>query len=126
MNFSDHIKTAETKTGGPTALAKALELHATHLSNIKAGTRPMPDEATVKLGQIVGLENPLDMLAIRNESRAKTEEERQFWSPFAKHASTAKHAMNIAMMAAVTGLCVTTSIDAKATPQNVYDAVFIM
>ena len=106
MNFCDYIKEGERLSGSSAALATRLDQRPTAISDAKAGKRGLPDRACVQLGQIVGLENPMDMIAIRNEWLAKSDEEAIFWAGFAKHAVS--HAGRAAsMLIAVTAAILT-------------------
>jgi len=101
MKFTDYIRQAEEKVGGTKKLAQMLEIPMTTLCNIKAETLKMKDETCVRLGVIVGLERPVDMIAIQHASRAKTEQEAEFWTPFVQHVRFASHAPSILLVAFV-------------------------
>ncbi|WP_018607160.1 hypothetical protein [Uliginosibacterium gangwonense] len=113
MKFIDYIQQAEEQVGGTKKLAQLLEIHITHLCNVKAEKMKMKDEACIKLGVILGIERPQDMILIQHESRAKSEEERQFWHRFLNWSPA--HAAGIVMAVLVTKFCVTTLPESPAS-----------
>lgn len=115
MKFSDYIDEGAKIAGSMNKLACELGLTHPNLRSMKAGRRAMPDEACVKLGVIVGLERPVDMIAIQHASRATTEEETNFWAPFVSNVRMHSHALGIvAMVCAATIAGVTALRETRA------------
>jgi hypothetical protein len=79
MDFRELIVLGEERYGSRQELAERLGIHPDNLTNAKRGARGLPDRACVELGMILGIQNPLAVIAARNAAQAKTEAERRFW-----------------------------------------------
>jgi len=81
MEFREMIETAATQAGSIRALAIKINVRDANLTAAKYGKRPIPDEACALLAQLLELDFG-DVIQARNLATAKTEAERNFWSPF--------------------------------------------
>lgn len=86
MDMREMIEAATTKVGEQKALAARLGVHPNNLTNAKRGERGLPDEACMKLSEILNV-SFAEVIAARNYATAKNEETRAFWSPFFRHAA---------------------------------------
>lgn len=108
MQFGEMIEAGAAKFGGNRSeLARQLEQHAETVRAAAAGKRGLPDEACVKLAEILGEEWPV-VVAARNEWTAKTEDQKKLWGRLSRRVSMA------AATALGVTLFVTSSPDAVA------------
>ena len=81
MEFREMIEQGIEITGSQRALAATLGTSETSMPSVKSGRRSLPDDACMRLAQLI--EAPLGaVIAARNYALAKDEEHRQFWLPF--------------------------------------------
>lgn len=88
MELRDYIEMGITKAGNVTELAKLLELRRENLSGAKGGNRGLPDIASAKLAQLIGVPE-IAVIAASEMVTAKDEKAREFWRPFAQNLSRA-------------------------------------
>lgn len=81
MNLSEIISKGAEVAGSQKALATALGIQPTHLSNAKAGKYGLPSYACVKLGSILGIE-PMTVIAASELVTEKNPERRAIFAPF--------------------------------------------
>lgn len=87
MQFGEMIEAgAKRFDGNSTELARQLGQDSAAVRAAKAGKRGLPDEACVKLAEIIGEEWPV-VVAARNEWTAKTEAEKKLWSRLSRRVS---------------------------------------
>lgn len=80
MNTLEYMQACKERLGitSDYALAKALGLSQTGLSNYRTGRSRMDDDVALKVAEILGL-HPLQVIASANAERAKTEEQKARW-----------------------------------------------
>ena len=78
MNFSDYINAAITKARSAKAAAEIIGTSDTTLHDARRGARGLPEEQCARLADYLGVPWP-EVIAARNEQRAKNPEEAQFW-----------------------------------------------
>ncbi len=84
MELRDYIEMGLAKTDGSvTELAGLLELRRENLSHAKSGNRGLPDIASAKLAQLIGVPE-IAVIAASEIVTAKDEKAREFWRPFAQ------------------------------------------
>lgn len=88
MELRDYIERGEKALGTGKELALALGVKPQHLSNAKAGARGLPDIASAKLAQLIGVPE-IAVIAASEMVTAKDEKAREFWRPFAQNLSRA-------------------------------------
>lgn len=110
MELREYLEIGATKAGSLTALGKLLDMSQPTISNIKAGKRPMPIDAVVKLADYINAD--LRTLIAANELvTEKKEEKRRFWSTFVERARAAAIAL-IVTIAGVTTFVTPTPAEA--------------
>lgn len=87
MNLVEMLDKAAEIKGSKRKLAECLGITEQNLFGARKGIRGIPDDACAKLAWILDLEFG-DVIATRNAWTAKTEEEKEFWSPFVQNLMT--------------------------------------
>ncbi|MDR0672617.1 MAG: hypothetical protein LBF93_02935 [Zoogloeaceae bacterium] len=78
MKLRDYIEEGTKKTGNQKELAFYLGLPAQNLTNAKAHNRGLPNDACVKLAQLLNIE-PIEIIAASELTTEKKPERRDFW-----------------------------------------------
>jgi transcriptional regulator with XRE-family HTH domain len=81
MNTLEYLAACKERLGitSDYALAKALGLSQTGLSNYRTGRSRMDDDVALKVAEILQL-HPLQVIAAANAERAKTPEQKARWT----------------------------------------------
>lgn len=120
MELKDYLDAGAKKAGSLTALGLMLGMSQPTMSNIKAGKRPMPIDAVVKLADYIGAD--LRALIAANELvTERKEEKRAFWTPFTELGRAAVFLLAL-LFACVTNFVTPTPANAapvlKVAPQD--------
>ncbi|MGC3965324.1 MAG: hypothetical protein QM803_18955 [Rhodocyclaceae bacterium] len=114
MEFNDYIEAGVATTGSKAALSRALGVHAPTLHAAIKGKVPLTPEALRKLALLLNDgTTPGQIWEAQQAARAATEEERQLWLPFVKHAHGMAKAASLLM---TTGLSALAAVILFLTP----------
>lgn len=85
MNTIEYLDKAKSEKGIPSdyALAKALGIRSSAISNYRSGKSQMDDNVARKIAEIIGVHAGIVMLDMHRE-RAQTAEEAGIWQEIAK------------------------------------------
>ncbi|MFT4173957.1 MAG: hypothetical protein QM639_15435 [Rhodocyclaceae bacterium] len=98
MEFEDYLQRGEELAGSKAALARAIGVHASTVNQTLKGKCPLPAEAMRKLALLLNDgTTPGQIWEAQQAARAATEEERQLWLPFVKHAHGMAKAASLLM-----------------------------
>lgn len=103
MELIEYINAGIEKAGTGEKLSAEIGMRPQHLSEVKKGKRPLPDDASLALANYLGL-SVWDVMKAAKIAAAKTEEQRNIW----------RHAACIIGLAIVTN--VVTPSPAEAAP----------
>ncbi|MFA9439297.1 hypothetical protein ACDA63_06625 [Uliginosibacterium sp. sgz301328] len=127
MEFSDYIEKGVEKAGSQKRLATLIGVRESHMSQMAKALRPIPAEALARLAMLIGEGvTPGQIWEAQQAARAETEEERQLWLPFVKHAHGMAKAASLLMTMGLSALAavilfLTPAQDAHAKSMG-YDA----
>lgn len=94
MNTLEYMAACKARLGieSDYALAKALGLSQTGLSNYRTGRSRMDDDVALKVAEILEV-HPLQVIAAANAERAKTPEQKARWTGLMEKFSTSFNAL---------------------------------
>lgn len=110
MEFRTMLEKGVAIKGSQAALAKAIGESEQNTAGAKAGRRGLKDESCAALADLLGLSFG-EVIAARNYALAKSDKERQFWSPFVM----GRKAASFTAISAAIGLLTTAPSPANAT-----------
>jgi plasmid maintenance system antidote protein VapI len=116
MEFHEYIGLGVQIAGSQKKLATLIGVRESHMSDMAKGKRPVPAEALAKLALL--LDNgttPGQIWESQQAARAATEEEKQLWLPFVKHARGMARAASLLM---TMGLAALASVIIVLTPTS--------
>lgn len=120
MELRDYIKTGIEKCGDQKTTAERLGLSSQQLTNAKAHRSGIPNDAAVKLAQLLNVP-AINVIAASELATEKNKERREFWFSFENHAKNARLAGLILFLAIVTNFVTPSpaeALTAQGTPKN--------
>lgn len=108
MELTTYIKAGILAKGSVIALGEHLGLHPNAISAAKGHRRGIPNDAAVKLAQLINVP-ALDVIAASELVTERNAEKREFWLSFANPAKTARVAGITGFLAYVTNFVTSSS-----------------
>lgn len=100
MELTNYIKAGVLKKGSVTALADYLGLHPNAVTAANGHRRGIPNDAAVKLAQLLGVPE-IDVIAASELATERKEDKRAFWLRYTKTAKLAHAASITALLAPI-------------------------